>query len=161
MKNGKQVVYLDTCIYLVVLESDKRDLDLFDGALHAWNRVEAGDVYLIVSTMIELEMPGIQTNTAALDKFRKFLRRSNVQEVGQTKRVPRLATELQAAAAKSSRRLKGPDAIHLATSILYGADEFYTNDGPLTGVDGTNLVPGMPVIGRPPKPLQMKLGDHL
>ena len=66
--------------------------------------------------------------------FIDLIKRLNRQSVDI--RVAAIAHDLRNYYALAGRSLKSPDAIHLATAILYRADEFHTFDDQLIALSG-------------------------
>ena len=94
MKNGKKVIYWDACIYITILEGDKKDQNLFDGAINSKNCLEKKECFLVASQMIILEVNKTTLAPDASKKFNEALRRSNVTRVAVGNRVIDLANEL-------------------------------------------------------------------
>ncbi|HZP21989.1 MAG TPA: PIN domain-containing protein [Terriglobales bacterium] len=61
--------------------------------------------------------------------YARLMRRSNVQEVDADPRVMDRASAIREYHEARKQKVKTPDAIHLATAVLYRADEFHTMDG--------------------------------
>ena len=57
----------------------------------------------------------------------------------------RVAEKAQAIRNRSSRNLKTPDAVHIATAILSGAKFFHTFDEGLLRLSGTDDVDGLAI----------------
>jgi hypothetical protein len=57
-------------------------------------------------------------------KFQGILRRKNVQEI-----APHMRITDRASTIREKHKIKTPDAIHLATAILFDVDEMHTMDG--------------------------------
>ena len=66
--------------------------------------------------------------------FKDLIKRLSRQSVDI--RVAAIAHDLRNYYALAGRTLKSPDAIHLATAILYRADEFHTFDDQLIALSG-------------------------
>jgi len=67
-----------------------------------------------------------------LDKktmWANLMRRSNVQEISADPRVYDRASQIREYHEARKQKIKLPDATHLATAVLYRADEFQTMDG--------------------------------
>ena len=63
-----------------------------------------------------------------MDKFRKFLERSNVIVADVTKAIAEKAGEIRSRGltARPKRSIRTPDATFMATAIIYRADVFHT-----------------------------------
>ncbi len=126
MKSGKPVIYWDTCVFIAWLkdEKDKWPPAIWQGIEDVANLVQIGQAILVTSTLIRTE---IFLGTLTLEQKQKFagiLRRKNVQEV-----APHMRITDRASTIREKHRIKTPDAIHLATAILYDVDEMQTMDG--------------------------------
>jgi predicted nucleic acid-binding protein len=157
MKKGKKIVYWDADIFITIIEGDKSDLDLFNGAIYSKDQIEKKECFLVVSENIRLEVHETIIPQNAKKIFEDVLKRSNVQTVAVGRRITALANELQDECAKIGRVLKGMDATHLATAVIYEVDEFYTNDDKLLKLNGKINIPFFPKIVRPPLPIQPSL----
>ncbi len=126
MKSGKPVIYWDTCVFIAWLkdETDKWPPAIWQGIQDVADLVNVGQAILVTSTLIRTE---VFLGTLTLEQKQKFagiLRRRNVQEV-----APHMRIADRASAIREKHKIKTPDAIHLATAILYGVDEMQTMDG--------------------------------
>jgi hypothetical protein len=61
--------------------------------------------------------------------FAKLMRRTNVTEVSADPRIMDRASSIREYHAARGQKIQTPDATHLATAVLYRADEFQTMDG--------------------------------
>ncbi len=126
MKSGKPVIYWDTCVFIAWLkdEKDKWPPAIWQGIEDVANLVQIGQAILVTSTLIRTEVfLGTLTPEQKL-KFQGLLRRKNVQEI-----APHMRITDRASTIREKHRIKTPDAIHLATAILYDVDEMQTMDG--------------------------------
>lgn len=126
MKSGKPVIYWDTCVFIAWLkdEKDKWPPAIWQGIQDVADLVQIGQIILVTSTLTRTE---VFLGTLTLEQKQKFagiLRRKNVQEV-----APHMRIADRASAIREKHKIKTPDAIHLATAILYGVDEMHTMDG--------------------------------
>jgi hypothetical protein len=132
MRNGKPIIYWDTCVFIAWLKNE----------IHVWGPIVMGGIddvfqmvgrneaYLVTSAITRSE---IFLSTLTLEQKQKFadiLRRKNVDERAADFKVTDRASEL-----RFGFSIKTPDAIHLATATIAGADELQTLDGlnPKTG----------------------------
>jgi predicted nucleic acid-binding protein len=126
MKSGKPVIYWDTCVFIAWLkeEKDKWPPAIWQGIQDVADLVQAGQAILVVSTLIRTE---VFLGTLMQDqklKFQEILRRKNLVEV-----APHMRIADRASTIREKHKIKTPDAIHLATAILYDVDEMHTMDG--------------------------------
>ncbi len=119
-------IYLDSCILIYRLDGPAEFADPIVAAIRA-----VGGAAFCVSNLVRLEclVGPIRQNdadkrTAFEAHFRKMTR------LKLTRSVFDLAAELRA-----YYRLKTPDAIHAATAITHGCDEFWTNDRRLAAIE--------------------------
>jgi uncharacterized protein len=100
-----------------------------DGVTLWTAQVDAGAGLLITSKHSRLEcrvLPLRQSNQALLSTFDAFFSRDNLVLLDISGDVLEQATDLRA-----RYRFRTPDAIHLATAVLVGADAFLTGDDDL------------------------------
>ena len=119
-------VYLDACVGIYLVEQNQTFAPQIRTRLT--ERAKTQEVVLQISTLTEMEcliMPLRRRNQPLLDKFYAWFDEVDVLPLEQA--VFRRAAQLRADFAG----LKTPDAIHLATALHYGSDEFWTNDNRL------------------------------
>lgn len=111
--------YLDTCIVIY--------LNLDTGRLTQRTReflARSGDTLLCVSPLVRLKAivkPLRDSNTKLVADYEDFLAAQGW--LASDDRIYDRAAQLRA-----RYQLKAPDALHLATALHYGCDEFWTND---------------------------------
>ncbi len=169
-----ETVGWDSSIFLAWLHDEQRPAGEMEGVAQSLFKIESGASNLVASALIrgEVRMDRLPTDFAR-QTFAGFLRRSNVEVPDAGQQIMQFAGELcdfydkQKASTGSGRSLCMPDAIHLATSIIYKAKAFYTFDEkgtgrclgliPLSGnVAGHKLTICKPPY-TPPQPIQLKL----
>jgi predicted nucleic acid-binding protein len=119
-------LYLDASPIIYTVESNP---EFKDGVLHWVHQVEATAGLLVTSRLALLECrshPMRHGDQEALAGFASFFASKNLimLEIGSD--VIDLATELRA-----RYHFRSPDAIHMASAILIGADVFLTGDASL------------------------------
>ena len=156
------------------LNNEQRPAGEMEGVAQSLYKIESGISNLVASSLIrgEVRMDRLPTDFAR-ETFTGFLRRSNVEVPDAGQQIKQFAGELcdfydkQKAVVGSGRSLCMPDAIHLATSIIYKAKAFYTFDEkgttrclgliPLSGnVAGHKLTICKPPNTQP-EPIQLRL----
>ncbi len=122
-------IYLDSCVVIYLIEEHHEFAPIIESLLAAQAKAE-----LFISTLTEMEclvMPLRNQNQLLIDKFRNWFDDLIVLPI--EREVFQLAAQLRA----DHKSLKTPDAIHLATALHYGCDEFWTNDNRLSKVAPT------------------------
>jgi predicted nucleic acid-binding protein len=99
--------------------------DDMEGLAEIVKQVEKGDAILITSAVMKTEVLEGKMTEDERERFKKLLQRRDVVLVDLTSRVIDLATKIR----EWNSKISTPDAYHLATAILYEAEEFHTNDG--------------------------------
>jgi hypothetical protein len=91
--------------------------------------VETDQAVLFTSagTRGEIYLGRLSTDKKAM--WARLMRRSNVQEISADPRVYDRASAIREYHDARKQKIKLPDATHLATAVLYRADEFQTMDG--------------------------------
>ena len=119
-----QRVCVDTSPIIYFIEKHPKYLDL----LHSFFvEVDAGNIEVITSTVTLLEvlvLPIKTNNLALVEKYRDILLFS---EGFTTFEIFHEISELSAKL-RAKYTIKTPDAIQIATGLLYGANQFLTND---------------------------------
>jgi len=145
----KEVIYWDACVFISWLENKQ---DTNDEILHLVEKVESGKAGILVSTLIRLEVLPNKRPFEADRKFRDFLRRKDqVEEVAVDFTVIEAAKEIRV-----KTNISTPDAIHIATANVHGAQTFYTYDEELRKLNGASEIKGLEIC-KPPKPDQIKM----
>jgi predicted nucleic acid-binding protein len=126
MKSGRSVIYWDTCVFITWLtaEKSKWPASIWQGIQDVADLVEIGQAILVTSTLIRTEVFLGKLTLEQKQKFADILRRKNVQEV-----APHMRIADRASTIRERHKIKTPDAIHLATAILFEVDEMHTMDG--------------------------------
>jgi predicted nucleic acid-binding protein len=117
------LVYLDSNIVIYLIEQRP---DFGPRASAQLAEMEARNDQLVVSDLTRLECrfnPMPLGDHLTLQLYDEFFARSEVQVIGLTTAVCDRATEIRA-----QRRIKTPDALHLAAAMEAGCDMFLTND---------------------------------
>lgn len=130
MKIGRgRTFYWDTCIFLHWLSDPVKDQQVVDGIEDIVQMSERGDATIFTSTITRIEVLRSKLSADAAEKFVKLFPRA-VEWVNVDPRVAQLAHDIRNFYSEPGKRDMGtPDCIHLATAIIYAADEFNTLDG--------------------------------
>jgi predicted nucleic acid-binding protein len=105
-----------------------------DGVREIIMRVQRREARIMTSVLTTVEVLSAKI-PAGMDRlFKDVVKRAHRQ--GMDIKVAELAHDLRSFYAAKGQSLRTPDAIHLATAILYRATEFHTFDGKLLGYSG-------------------------
>lgn len=164
MAGNDPVYYWDTCIFLAWLKNETgRKPGEMDGVTDCLEKFKRRELTLVTSvlTITEISIAKIPAGTETL--LDEVMQRPNFSRIAIDIRVAKLARDLRnyylARPEWGGKTLTVPDALHLATAILYRVKEFHTFDEhgdkntlgllPLTGnVAGHNLAICKPPVSR-------------
>lgn len=163
--NGKNIQYYwDTCLFYAWLKNEDRppeDMAGLDFILQE-NKQRKNVIFTSTITIAELLQGKIDEEAEA--RFQEALQRSNLVTIDVDPPIAEEARRIRDfyfnENGQTGKTVCTPDAIHLATAIIYRADEFHTFDGkdkkdcmgltPLSGnVAGTNLTITKPIEREP------------
>ncbi|MBE0672579.1 MAG: type II toxin-antitoxin system VapC family toxin [Anaerolineales bacterium] len=159
MSNKRKVIQWDSNILIAIITGEERPKEDIDGIRECNEKVEKGEVDLIISGMYEVEVLH-RSKPEVVEVLTRILRRPNVSIMSVDMRVLQLAGSLREYYVKLKKTdglpaLDQADAIHLATAIHYHVDAFYTfddgkkNSRSLLSLDGN--IAGYPLkICKPP-----------
>lgn len=154
---GKSIFYWDTCIFLAWFKDENRPNGEIEGVNAIAEMVHRNHAILVTSTIIEPEILKSTLNEQALQRFENLFKRKNFRKIAADSRVMKLSAEIRDFyKQQGNNRLKTPDAIHLASAILYAANEFHTFDEALLSLSG-NVAEHLLKICKPPLPAQRGL----
>lgn len=120
-------VYLDASVVIYLVEEHPVFAPLLESRIAA-----APSSIFVVSDLTEMEclvIPFRNTNRRLIDKFTDWFKQTKA--VSLNKKIFHDAAQLRA----DFPSLKTPDALHLATAVHHGCDEFWTNDNRLERVN--------------------------
>lgn len=121
------IYYWDTCLFLSWLKDEERKIGEMDGVREVIERSGRREVKIMTSVLTSVEVLASKIPAGMDTLFEGLMKRIN--RVGMDVRVASIAHDLRNHyASLGGKTLSTPDAIHLATAILYRADEFHTFD---------------------------------
>jgi len=134
MAGASPTYYGDTCLFLAWLNDEDRKSGEMDGVREIIARHKRREVKLITSALTQVEVLQSKMPVGVRTSFTDLLKR--MTRAAMDTKVASLAHDLRdhyasPAGNTDSKTLSTPDAIHLATAILFRVDEFHTfdNDG--------------------------------
>ena len=170
MKSNIELIYWDTVIYIAWLMDEQRPNHEMDGVYESARKISQGEQKLICSTIVSAQISRIRTDQPAIEKFNMFLKRRSVQYVDFENRASNLTADIidyyNIGNKIPGKKMDFSDAQHLAVSILYKVDAFYTFDrGKRGGMDllslGGNVAGHNLTICKPPLPAHLRMDLQL
>jgi predicted nucleic acid-binding protein len=153
MSEKKPKYAWDTSVFLAWL-TEQADAPLADIEAVA-EEIDKNVAALITSTTTYSEVLEVKHSKDKMDQFRDFLKRSNIVTQDVTVTIAEKAQEIRGKALAEGRKIKTPDAQHLATAILCKADVLHSLDPDMLNLDGSPIVDGLKI--KLPVPLS---GQH-
>jgi predicted nucleic acid-binding protein len=123
--------YWDTCLFLAWIKDEERPTGEMAGVREVIARSKRREVTIATSVITTTEALESSLPAGMDTLFFGVLRRT--QQIGVDSKIARLAHDLRnwyatRAAEFNNKTLGVADALHLATAIIYRADEFHTFD---------------------------------
>jgi predicted nucleic acid-binding protein len=131
MKSGRRgtIFYWDTWVFLHWMVDPVKDKSVVDGIEDIVKMSERGDATIFTSTITRVEVLRSHMTSAAADAFIGLFPRA-VEWVNVDPRIAELAHDIRSFYSEPGKREMGTvDCIHLATAIIYEANEMNTGDG--------------------------------
>ncbi|MBW3563384.1 MAG: PIN domain-containing protein [Acidobacteria bacterium] len=124
-------IYWDTCVFIALIDMEKRKTSVLDGINACIDRVEAGEATLVTSTITRIEITKTKLDPKKEKRFVGLLSRRNVVERNVDIRVADIAREIRYtySGENDDPKIKTPDAVHAATAIASEVDSMWTLDG--------------------------------
>jgi predicted nucleic acid-binding protein len=163
MAGAEPIYYWDTCLFLAWIKDEQRPSGEMDGVREIIERFRRRECKIVTSVLTSVEVLDSRLPVGLKTLFYGLMKR--LGRLGMETKVAAMAHDLRdhytaRSAEFGGKTLSTPDAIHLATAILYRVTEFHTfdNDGnarnlgllPLSGnVGGHGLIICKPKAKRP------------
>jgi len=116
-------LYMDSCIVIYLFEGSDTIHEKISGMLRSLSSI---GMQICISELIRLECrvgPLMENDTMLLKQYDEFFSIPVIQIFPFNREIFDLAIEIRA-----NYKFKTPYALHLATAIYWGCDEFWTND---------------------------------
>jgi len=134
----------DSCIFLAWFKGEEdKPLAEIEELLAD---IAKGRITLIVSAIVAAEILDESAGSPVRNKFREFMKRSNVVAANADFRVADLAADIRErtreleSQGKMKKSVKAPDAMILASAIIYRAEVLHTFDPILLSLDQSEVV---------------------
>lgn len=128
--SDKPVYYLDACIFLTYLKNENKIQYLLEGVKKLFDDFGKNKCIIVTSTITKIEVMPHESRPEADKILDGIFKRSNFQWIEAGIKVVELARKLRIHCRDNDNfNLFTPDAIHLASAIIYQSKTFYTTDG--------------------------------
>ena len=129
MPTGRPLYYWDACIFIAWIKDEIRPPGQMEGIAEIVKRVDKGHALIVTSVLTRIEVLESSLTHEQKGRFDAAVERRFVQPIACDIRVARRAHEIRDFYQAKGQKLPTPDAIHLASAIVYEAEVFYTFDG--------------------------------
>lgn len=132
MAGTDPIYYWDSCLFLAWIKDEERQSGDMDGVREVIERVKRRDATIVTSVLTLTEVLDSKLPAGMKSLIDGLMKRVN--RVGMEIKIARMAHDLrdhyvQRAGEFGGKTIAVPDAIHLATAIMYRVTEFHTFDG--------------------------------
>lgn len=143
MPGSDPLYYWDTCLFLAWIKDEQRPSAEMSGVREVVERAKRREVIIMTSVITHSEILQSQMPAGMERLLTGFMRRIQCKSVDM--KIAKLAHDLrdhyvQKKLENKGKTLATPDALHLATAILYRADAFHTFDED-NGRNSLGLIP--------------------
>jgi len=124
MPGSSPVYYWDACLFLAWIKDEERPTGEMDGVRDIIDLSKKRDAIIMTSVLTSVEVLAAKIPAGMDTLFQQLMRR--VQRVGIDTKIVTLAHDIRNHYTKlGGKTVATPDAIHLATAIIYRAAECY------------------------------------
>jgi predicted nucleic acid-binding protein len=126
MAGANPLYYWDTCLFLSWIKDEQRKSGEMEGVREIIDLSKRRDCRIMTSVITSVEVLQSKIPAGIDTMFLGLLKR--VTRVGVDTKVAQLAHDIRDNYRQSGKKIKTPDALHLATAIIHRANEFHTFD---------------------------------
>ena len=128
---GKNLVYLDSCIFIAWLKNEIRsDPREMAGVSDIGVSFDMGQIDIVTSTITFTEVLQSSIGQSEFDRFRNLFSRRNAFLIDVNRKIAEISHNIRDFYySPNSQALDTPDCIHLASAIWFHCSIFYTFDG--------------------------------
>lgn len=122
------IYYWDANIFIAWLTGESRSPDEIEGIQSQVRKIDACEAHLVTSVLTLVEVLETGVTLDKRNQLKSLFQRENCHLVDVTKEVAEIARDIRVSQSSQGRKIKTPDAIHLATAIFFSCPVFYTFD---------------------------------
>lgn len=128
MRSKARYYYWDANIFIAWLRNEPRSPDEVAGIEFHVREIDARRAHLVTSVLTLTEVLATGVTSDKSDQLKRLFQRRNCHLIDVTREVAEVAHDIRVIYQNQGRKVKTPDAIHLATAIFFGCPVFYTFD---------------------------------
>lgn len=160
-KGKTMVYYWDACVFLRWIADDHIDNGHKEVIRQILEDNKKDKNKIITSTITHIEVLSSQIEYDAERDYLNFFKRSTTDEIGVDGPIAREARRFRdfftAQHHETGKTLSVPDSIHLATAIIWGADELHTFDAEDRRINYTKTIGLLPLDTELPRKTKLKI----
>jgi predicted nucleic acid-binding protein len=127
---GRKTYYWDTSCFIAWVDGGKgHPKEVLAGLEEIAKEVTDNKANLCTSVMLDTEILAGKLTPEQATKLQDIFKRKNVVKINMDSRISQKSSEIRNYYNSRGIKISSPDAIHLATALIYGVDEFHTLDG--------------------------------
>lgn len=154
--SGKTICYYwDANIFIAWLTNEKREADDIAGVKAHVEAIDQREAHLATSVLTLTEVLEVGVTREKRDQLKRLFQREHCHLIDVNSEIAELAHDIRVIGQKEGRKIRTPDAIHMATAIFFGCPKFYTFDE--AHLPSSIEVNGKLLILEKPRPMQYRL----
>lgn len=153
----KDLICWDSCVVIAWIKEEPARMKAIEPVV---KNLEAGYYNLIVSLLVYPEVLESRMSHEAITKFERFMQNREALGIfAVEQRVVKKAQTIRNRTPESAKIISTPDAIHVATAIVSGANMLHTFDKGLLSLNGKAQVEGLTITACDVPGMQRSLFD--
>jgi predicted nucleic acid-binding protein len=142
-------------IFITILTAERRSDEELSGLREVMDIVDRGQATIVVSSSASGEVLNKNGDSTVRDRFHRRYQNPAFFRADTNDAIWQRVAMIREAAERDDRKVKTPDAVHIATAIEYKVDAMHTFDDKLLRLSGKPYVEGLIICK--PKAEQMML----
>lgn len=136
----------DTSVWIAILIGEDRSSNDIQGLNEVIDLADRGQIAILTSELIYAEVIDRTGNGEIHPGLERVLKRPNYLVAPTSPEIHKAAGRIRSLGQPTGHKIKTPDSIHLATSLLYKTSAFHTFDEKLIALNGTDIVQGLRIV---------------
>jgi predicted nucleic acid-binding protein len=132
-------------IFIAILTGEQRPPEELSGLREVMELVERNVATVVVSASATGEVLNRNDDPTVRERFNALFKTPSFFRADTNQAIWERAAAIREAGVQDGRRIKTPDAVHIATAIEYRVDALHTFDGKLLKLSGKDYVEGLKI----------------